>query len=142
MGRDRVKRDRVECEVMERGWKEGLRLCVAALLAAGVSSAHSHHVMDYAMPATALEGLLSGLGHPVIGIDHLLFIAGAGVLAARMKAANSSGEALAIASAPPSENSLAVAASFTVATTALCSLLTMSRGVPAGASRPYQVLAS
>jgi urease accessory protein len=41
--------------------------------------------MDYAMPATALEGLLSGLGHPVIGIDHLLFIAGAGVLAARFK---------------------------------------------------------
>jgi urease accessory protein len=70
---------------MERGWKEGLRLCVAALLAAGVSSAHSHHVMDYAMPATALEGLLSGLGHPVIGIDHLLFIAGAGVLAARLE---------------------------------------------------------
>src|SRR3990172_1570591 len=41
--------------------------------------------MDYAMPATALEGLLSGLGHPVIGVDHLLFIAGAGVLAARFK---------------------------------------------------------
>lgn len=62
------------------------RLCRAALLlAAGISSAHAHHVMDYAMPATALEGLLSGLGHPVIGIDHLLFIAGAGVLAARLR---------------------------------------------------------
>jgi urease accessory protein len=62
-------------------------LCRATvLLAAGASSlAHAHHVMDYAMPATALEGLLSGLGHPVIGIDHLLFIAGAGVLAARFK---------------------------------------------------------
>jgi urease accessory protein len=62
-------------------------LCRAAvLLAAGASSlAHAHHVMDYAMPATALEGLLSGLGHPVIGIDHLLFIVGAGVLAARLE---------------------------------------------------------
>ena len=70
---------------MGRVWKEGLPLCIAALLAAGVSSAHAHHAMDYAMPATALEGLLSGLGHPVIGIDHLLFIAGAGVLAARMR---------------------------------------------------------
>jgi len=61
-------------------------LCRAAvLLAAGISSAHAHHVMDYAMPATALEGLLSGLGHPVIGVDHLLFIAGAGVLAARLE---------------------------------------------------------
>jgi len=38
--------------------------------------------MDYATPATLLEGLLSGLGHPVIGIDHLIFILGAGVLAA------------------------------------------------------------
>lgn len=58
-------------------------LCQAALLlAAGVSLAHAHHAMDYALPATALEGLLSGLGHPVIGIDHLLFIVGAGVLAA------------------------------------------------------------
>jgi len=62
-------------------------LCRAAvLLAAGASPlAHAHHVMDYATPATALEGLLSGLGHPVIGIDHLLFILGAGVLAARLK---------------------------------------------------------
>jgi urease accessory protein len=57
----------------------------AVLLAAGVSPAHAHHVMDYATPATALEGLLSGLGHPVIGVDHLLFIVGAGVLAARQK---------------------------------------------------------
>jgi urease accessory protein len=72
-------------DVIGRGWKEGQPLCVAALLAAGASSAHAHHAMDYATPATALEGLLSGLGHPVIGIDHLLFIAGAGVLAARFK---------------------------------------------------------
>jgi urease accessory protein len=41
--------------------------------------------MDYAQPATALEGLLSGLGHPVIGVDHLLFVLGAGVLASRIK---------------------------------------------------------
>lgn len=61
-------------------------LCRAALLlAAGVSLVHAHHVMEYAIPATALEGLLSGLGHPVIGVDHLLFILGAGVLAARLE---------------------------------------------------------
>jgi urease accessory protein len=41
--------------------------------------------MGYATPTTALEGLLSGLAHPVIGIDHLLFILGAGVLAARLQ---------------------------------------------------------
>ena len=63
----------------------GLLCRAAVLLLAGASLAHAHHVMDYATPATALEGLLSGLGHPVIGIDHLLFIAAAGVLAARLK---------------------------------------------------------
>jgi len=57
----------------------------AVLLLAGVSLASAHHAMDYAMPATGLEGLLSGLGHPVIGVDHLLFILGAGVLAARWR---------------------------------------------------------
>jgi urease accessory protein len=44
----------------------------------------AHHVMDYATPATALDGFLSGIGHPVIGLDHLLFVIGAGVLAARV----------------------------------------------------------
>ena len=39
--------------------------------------------MDYAVPVTAFEGFLSGLGHPVIGLDHFLFIAGASVLAAQ-----------------------------------------------------------
>jgi urease accessory protein len=58
-------------------------LRAAVLFAVTVSLARAHHAMDYATPATALEGLLSGLGHPIIGIDHLIFIAGAGVLAAR-----------------------------------------------------------
>jgi urease accessory protein len=57
----------------------------AILLAAGVSSAQAHHAMDYQTPTTALEGLLSGLGHPVIGVDHLLFIIGAGVLAGQLR---------------------------------------------------------
>ena len=64
----------------------GVRCRDAALLLAGASPlAHAHHPMDYATPATALEGLLSGVGHPVIGIDHLLFIVGAGVLAAQLE---------------------------------------------------------
>ena len=53
------------------------------MLCAGGSLAHAHHVMDYATPATLLDGFLSGIGHPVIGVDHLLFVIGAGVLAAR-----------------------------------------------------------
>jgi len=57
----------------------------AVPFAAATSPALAHHAMDYAQPVTALEGLLSGLGHPVIGVDHLLFILGAGVLAARIE---------------------------------------------------------
>jgi len=59
--------------------------CAALLLAAGAPAAHAHHPMDYALPATALQGFLSGIGHPVIGLDHFLFIAAAGVLAARFE---------------------------------------------------------
>jgi urease accessory protein len=33
------------------------------------------------LPSTALQGLLSGLGHPIIGIDHLAFIMGVGLMA-------------------------------------------------------------
>ena len=62
---------------------------VHKLLAAGLTAlpslALAHHAMDYALPASALDGLLSGLGHPVIGIDHFLFIVAAGVLAARFE---------------------------------------------------------
>jgi len=39
--------------------------------------------MDGAMPTTWAQGLLSGLGHPVIGIDHLLFVIAVGLLASR-----------------------------------------------------------
>lgn len=57
----------------------------AALFLSAVAPAYAHHAMDYQMPATFMEGLLSGLGHPVIGIDHLFFIVGAGVLAAQVE---------------------------------------------------------
>ncbi len=40
--------------------------------------AAAHHPMGGAMPGTLLEGLLSGFGHPVIGLDHLLFIIAVG----------------------------------------------------------------
>jgi urease accessory protein len=33
------------------------------------------------LPSTAWYGLLSGLGHPIIGIDHLAFIVGVGLMA-------------------------------------------------------------
>jgi urease accessory protein len=51
----------------------------AALTLVATLPAHAHHVMGGRMPATFAEGLLSGLGHPVIGIDHLAFIVAVGL---------------------------------------------------------------
>lgn len=46
------------------------------------TSAHAHHAMDGQTPTTLYEGLVSGLAHPVIGLDHLAFILAAGLFAA------------------------------------------------------------
>ena len=40
--------------------------------------AHAHHAMDNATPSNFFEGFVSGLAHPVIGIDHLLFVLAVG----------------------------------------------------------------
>ncbi|MEM9451295.1 MAG: HupE/UreJ family protein [Cyanobacteria bacterium P01_E01_bin.6] len=42
----------------------------------------AHHPFGGTTPSNALEGFLSGLGHPVIGIDHVVFVIAAGLLAA------------------------------------------------------------
>ena len=41
--------------------------------------AFAHHMMGGRTPSTFMEGLLSGLGHPVIGLDHLAFLVAIGV---------------------------------------------------------------
>lgn len=41
----------------------------------------AHHAMGGATPSTFVEGFLSGLGHPIIGLDHLAFIVSAGLIA-------------------------------------------------------------
>jgi urease accessory protein len=38
-----------------------------------------HHVMEGKTPTTFAEGLLSGLGHPIIGLDHLAFLIAVGL---------------------------------------------------------------
>ena len=58
----------------------------AAMLALGgsglsFSPAFAHHPNDGAMPVSALEGLLSGIGHPILGLDHLAFVVAVGVAA-------------------------------------------------------------
>jgi urease accessory protein len=54
---------------------------VIALLCVG-EPAFAHHVMGGQTPTGFLQGLLSGLGHPVIGLDHLAAVIAVGCLAA------------------------------------------------------------
>lgn len=56
-------------------------LCTLGLLAS-TSPASAHHAMDGGMPTNAFEGFVSGLAHPVIGLDHLAVLIAAGLLAA------------------------------------------------------------
>jgi urease accessory protein len=56
----------------------------AALLATPffffASPAWAHHVMGGKLPSTFLEGLLSGLGHPILGPEHLAVLLAVGVV--------------------------------------------------------------
>jgi len=55
-----------------------LTLC-AMLLA---TPASAHHALGGTTPSNGWEGLLSGLAHPVLGLDHLAFVVAAGLIAA------------------------------------------------------------
>lgn len=60
-----------------RDMASALALSAAAL--AMPLPALAHHAMGNSTPTNAFEGILSGLAHPVIGIDHLLFVLAIGV---------------------------------------------------------------
>lgn len=55
---------------------------LAIVMTMAVQPAWAHHVMGGKLPQTFVQGLLSGFGHPVIGVDHLAAIVGVGILAA------------------------------------------------------------
>lgn len=59
-----------------------LRLVVGLTALLMAAPALAHHPMGGATPSTLMEGLLSGFGHPILGFDHFVFIAAAGLLAA------------------------------------------------------------
>jgi urease accessory protein len=56
-----------------------LGAAAAGLLAA--APALAHHPMGGMTPQTMAQGLLSGIGHPIIGIDHFAFLVVAALLA-------------------------------------------------------------
>ena len=57
-------------------------LSATAIILMSAGAAFAHHPLGGMTPQTALHGILSGIGHPVIGIDHLAFIIGVGLIAA------------------------------------------------------------
>ena len=56
--------------------------CAGPLVLASTCPALAHHVMGGQLPQTFGQGLLSGLGHPVIGVDHFAFVVAVGITAA------------------------------------------------------------
>ena len=52
------------------------------LVLASTCPAFAHHAMGGQLPQTFGQGLLSGFGHPVIGIDHFVFVIAVGITAA------------------------------------------------------------
>jgi urease accessory protein len=58
------------------------KVLVVAVLAVMSQPALAHHVMGGLMPVTFMQGFLSGLGHPIIGLDHFAAMVAVGFIAA------------------------------------------------------------
>lgn len=61
---------------------KNVTLALTLIFLGGSGTVLAHHPMSGDTPTTVWQGLLSGLGHPIIGIDHLAFIAPVGLLCA------------------------------------------------------------
>jgi urease accessory protein len=61
------------------GWFGRILTGVLVVSLMAVVTADAHHAMGSRLPGTFGEGFLSGLGHPIIGIDHLAFVIAAGL---------------------------------------------------------------
>ena len=55
---------------------------LVATLATTATPALAHHPFGGEAPRGVLEGVVSGIGHPMLGLDHLAFIIAVGLLAA------------------------------------------------------------
>jgi urease accessory protein len=68
--------------------KQSIRVTLAAVaLALAADPAFAHHLMGGKIPATFGQGILSGLGHPIIGVDHFAAVVAVGCLAAMHRSA-------------------------------------------------------
>ena len=58
-----------------------LAIAITLFSLAMVQPTFAHHPFGGGTPANFLEGFLSGLGHPMIGLDHFAFVIAVGLLA-------------------------------------------------------------
>ena len=56
--------------------------CTSLIFFSTIKSAMAYHPMGERTPANFWGGLLSGIGHPIIGIDHFAFVVAVGLIAA------------------------------------------------------------
>ena len=71
---------------MRRRTSVAAALTIMGNVALMAPPAFAHHPTGGKLPATLWHGLLSGLGHPVIGPDHLAFLLAFGAVAALIPA--------------------------------------------------------
>ena len=62
--------------------RHGAQLAALAIGAMFGPAAGAHHAIGGRIPSTGWEGLLSGLAHPILGLDHFAFVVAAGLIAA------------------------------------------------------------
>ncbi len=56
--------------------------CATIIFLGTIESVMAHHLIGGKTPANFWEDLLSGTGHPIVGIDHLAFLVAVGLIAA------------------------------------------------------------
>ena len=59
------------------------RLPLAFAFSLAALPALAHHPMGGTTPTTFMQGLLSGIGHPILGLDHLAALIAVGLVASR-----------------------------------------------------------
>lgn len=73
---------------MSENHLRGTVAVTVGLLLAASTSAFAHHPMGGMTPQTFSQGLLSGFGHPIIGLDHFAFLVVAMLLSCALKGAS------------------------------------------------------
>lgn len=76
----------IENNVVKNSLRGKMSVAGGMLLIAS-SPAYAHHAMGGTTPDTLVQGLISGLAHPVIGLDHFAFLVVAILLSCALKGA-------------------------------------------------------